>query len=81
MSYFKVLVVQIYTLKFITYAVVDQTIMIEYVRCVAIETLDLREIVIFWECLDYKGLDSRNMAQDVYVQWLYNYYIDLGSKC
>ena len=46
----------------------SQTMGIECVKCVAGETLDLRETTIDDDALDYKGLDSGNAAQSVYVQ-------------
>ena len=46
----------------------SQTMGIECVKCVAGETLDLRETTTDDDALDYKGLDIGNIAHNVYVQ-------------
>ena len=33
------------------------------------------------DALDYKDLNNRNVAQNIYIQCRYSYYVDLGSKC
>jgi len=33
------------------------------------------------DALDYKDLNRENVAHNIYIQWQYSYYVDLGSMC